>query len=203
VHSNLCIVLPVCHPHFLLLAQNCNVSHRVLAVWLMFSLCSMSYVSTIKLTVATYFTLTYFQSTEIFCIDIIYGMRELGVEEWLVSADMSIYTGAKTVIRTVYGNSKCFEIKVGMHQGSALSPLLFVMVMEALSREFRVALAWDFLYAGDLFVIAETEDNLIKKLNEWKSNMENRGMTVNISSIDKCRISEANAGGCKMAMVVV
>ena len=27
-----------------------------------------------------------------------------------------MYTGAKTVIRTVYGNSKGFEVKVGMHQ---------------------------------------------------------------------------------------
>jgi len=45
----------------------------------------------------------------------------------------------KTVVRTVYGNSNCFEVKVGMHQGSALSPLLFVIVMESLSREFRVA----------------------------------------------------------------
>jgi len=43
---------------------------------------------------------------------------------------------------TVYGNSKGFEIKVGMHQGSASSPLLFVIVMEAISRKFRVALPW-------------------------------------------------------------
>ena len=41
-----------------------------------------------------------------------------------------------------YGNSKGFEVKVGMHQGSGLSPLLFVIVMEAISREFRVALPW-------------------------------------------------------------
>jgi len=41
----------------------------------------------------------------------------LGVEEWLVSAVMSMYTGAKKVVRTVYGNSKGFEVKVGMHQG--------------------------------------------------------------------------------------
>jgi len=33
-----------------------------------------------------------------------------------VSAVMSMYTGAKTVVRTVYGNSKGFEVKVGMHQ---------------------------------------------------------------------------------------
>jgi len=47
-----------------------------------------------------------------------------------------------------------------MHQGSALSPLVFVMVMEALSREFRVALPWELLYADDLVVIAETEEDL-------------------------------------------
>jgi len=57
------------------------------------------------------------------------AMYKLGVEEWLVSAVMSMYAGA--VVRTVYGNSNCFEVKVGMHQGSVLSPLLFVIVMEA------------------------------------------------------------------------
>jgi len=90
-----------------------------------------------------------------------WAMRMLGVEEWLVSAVMSVYTGAKTVVRTVYGNSNSFEVKVGMHQGSALSPLLFVMVMEALSTEFRVALPWE-LYADDLVVIAETEEDVAR-----------------------------------------
>ena len=66
-----------------------------------------------------------------------WAMRKLGVEEWLVSAVMSQYAGAKTVVRTIYGNSEGFEVKVGMHQGSALSPLLFVIVMDAISREFR------------------------------------------------------------------
>ena len=40
---------------------------------------------------------------------------KLGIEEWLVSAVMSMYIGAKTVVRTVYGNNKGFEVKVGMH----------------------------------------------------------------------------------------
>ena len=72
---------------------------------------------------------------------------------------MSMYTGAKTVVRTFYGNSKGFEVKVGMHQRSGLSPLLFVIVMEAISREFRVALPWELPYADDLAVIAETALN--------------------------------------------
>ena len=37
----------------------------------------------------------------------------------------------------VYGNSNSFKVNVGIHQGSALSPLLFVIVMEALPRELR------------------------------------------------------------------
>ena len=91
------------------------------------------------------------------------------------------FPGAKTVVRTVYGNSKGFEVKVGMHQGSGLSPLLFVIVMEAISREFRVALPWELLYADDLAVIVETEEELIKRLNEWKENVESKGMRVNMN----------------------
>jgi len=68
-----------------------------------------------------------------------------------------------------------------MHQGSTLSPLLFVIVMEALSRECRVALPWE-LYADDLVMIPETEGNLIKRLIEWKDNVENRGMRVNMKN---------------------
>jgi len=68
-----------------------------------------------------------------------------------------------------------------MHQGSGLSPLLFVIVMEAITREFRVALLWELLYADDLAVIAETEEELIKRLNEWKDNVESKGMRVSVN----------------------
>jgi len=73
-----------------------------------------------------------------------------------------------------------------MHQSSALSPLLFVIVMEALSREFRVP--YHLLYADDLVVIAETEDDLIKCLNEWKDNVENRGMGVKVNKTKVIRL---------------
>jgi len=56
---------------------------------------------------------------------------------------MSMYMGVKTVVITVCSNSKCFEVKVGMHQGLALSPLLFVIVMVAVFRKFRVAFPWE------------------------------------------------------------
>jgi len=75
--------------------------------------------------------------------------------------------------------------------------------MEAISREFRVALPWELLCADDLAVIAETEEELIKRLNEWKDNMESKGMRVNMNKIkvnNKLRTSEGEAEGCKVAL---
>ena len=51
--------------------------------------------------------------------------------------------------------------------------------MKALCREFRVDLPRELLYAH--VVIAESEGDLIKRLNEWKNNVENRGMRVNMN----------------------
>ena len=45
------------------------------------------------------------------------------------------------------------------------------------------------MYADDLVVIAETEVDLIKRLNEWKNNVENRGMRVNMNK-SKVMVSE-------------
>ena len=47
-------------------------------------------------------------------------------------------------------------MKVGVHQGSVLSPLLFIIVLEALSCEFRCGVPWEDFYADDLVIIAES-----------------------------------------------
>ena len=57
------------------------------------------------------------------------------MEEWLVSTVMAMYEGAKTVVRTPEGNSRAFCVKVALHQRSVLSPLLFVIVMEVITKE--------------------------------------------------------------------
>jgi len=46
-----------------------------------------------------------------------WARHKLGVKEWLVLAVMSMYTGVKTIVINVYGNSNSFELKVGMHRG--------------------------------------------------------------------------------------
>ena len=59
--------------------------------------------------------------------------------------------------------SKEFE-KVEVHQGSILSPLLFIIVLEALSREFRVGVPWEDLYVNDLVIIADSLEECVGRL---------------------------------------
>ena len=67
-----------------------------------------------------------------------WAMRRVGVEEWVIRAVKAMYENAKSCVHVNGQFSDEFNIKVGVHQGAVLSPLLFIIVMEALSREFRV-----------------------------------------------------------------
>ena len=61
-----------------------------------------------------------------------------------------------------------FDVKVRVHQGSVLSPLLFIIVLEALSREFRAGVPWEHLYADDLIIIADSLEECVRRLLIWK-----------------------------------
>ena len=72
-----------------------------------------------------------------------------------MKAVMAMYEGAQTAFRTTEGDSEAFNVKVGLHQGSVSSPLLFVTVMEMISRELRAGLPLELLYADDLTLMAK------------------------------------------------
>jgi hypothetical protein len=109
-----------------------------------------------------------------------WALQKLGVEEWLVNVIKAMYEGATTAVKFNSGESKEFEVKVGVHQGSVLSPLLFIVVLEALSQEFREGLPWELLYADDLALMAESKEELIAKIELWKEGMERKGLRVNM-----------------------
>ena len=91
-----------------------------------------------------------------------------------------MYENAKSCVRVNDQFSDEFSIKVGDHQGAVLSPQLFIIVREGLSREFRVGCPWKFLYADDLVLMVETLEDLKKKLIIWKDNIEAKGLRVNV-----------------------
>ena len=62
-------------------------------------------------------------------------MRKNGIPEVLIRSVMSLYDGVKTRVRVDSELSEEFEVKVGMYQGSVLSPFLFAVVVDV-AKEF-------------------------------------------------------------------
>ena len=64
-------------------------------------------------------------------------MRKKGIPEVLVRSVMSLYEGEKSWVRVDSELSEKFEVKVGMHQGSVLPPLLFAVVVDVVTKFVR------------------------------------------------------------------
>ena len=117
-----------------------------------------------------------------------WAMRKLGIDEWLVRLVQSMYKDVRSRVRVGDGYSEEFGAGVGVHQGSVLSPLLFIIVLEALSRVFRTGCPWELLYADDLMISAESMEELLMKVQTWKTEMEKKGLRVNMG---KTKIMES------------
>ena len=108
-----------------------------------------------------------------------WALRKKGIPEIVVRSVMSLYEGAKTRDRMDSELSEEFEVKVGMHQGSVMSPFLSTLVEDVVT-EFAIqgALA-ELLYAG-LALMSETMECLRDKFLKWKEDFESKGLKVNL-----------------------
>ena len=48
-----------------------------------------------------------------------------------------MYKGSETVVRCAVETTESFKVKVGLHQGSTLSPFLFAMIMDRLTDKVK------------------------------------------------------------------
>ena len=109
-----------------------------------------------------------------------WALMKLGVYEWLICTVMVLYTEDCTVVRTDAGLSKSFEVKVGLHQGSVLSPVLFAAVMDVVSSEVISGLLSELMYADDLVLMTPTMELLGRRVGEWRASLLDKGLKVNV-----------------------
>ena len=121
-----------------------------------------------------------------------WALRELGVAKWIVCVIKAMYDNS-TVVKHNGNDSKAITVRVGVDQGSVLSPLLFIIVLEALSRRFREGLPTELLYADDLVLMAATRELLMEKLRQWRTGREEKSPRVNVTKTKVMRCRKINS----------
>ena len=69
-----------------------------------------------------------------------------------------MYNECTTSIRTVIGSTESFDVKLDLHQGVALSPLLFITEMDVISKEVGRGPPQAMLFADDLVLCENTRE---------------------------------------------
>ena len=96
------------------------------------------------------------------------------------------------MVRCAVGTTESFKVKVGLHQGSALSPFLFAMIMNRLADEVRRKPPWTMLFADDIVICEETREEVERRLESWRYGLERRGIKVSRSKTEYFCINEGN-----------
>ena len=73
-----------------------------------------------------------------------------------------------TSVRTSDGDTDDFSIMIGLHQGSALSPYLFALVMDEVTRDIQGDILWCMLFADDVVLVDESRTGVNQKLELWR-----------------------------------
>ena len=120
---------------------------------------------------------------------IVEALRHQTVPEMLIKAVMATYKGAKTSVLVDGQKSEEFGVSVGVHQGSILSPLLFITVMQYVTESARHN---DLQYADDLALCDETVTGVLAKYHKWKAAMERKGLKVNVKKTKGMTTSDSN-----------
>jgi hypothetical protein len=95
----------------------------------------------------------------------------IGVPEKYVKVVQAMYRDARTQVRTEAGTTDQFSVVVGLHQGSALSPYLFLLVMDALTSDIQKRAPWCILFADDIVLVGKDEHEVQSRLEEWRKKL--------------------------------
>ncbi|EYC10483.1 hypothetical protein Y032_0055g2579 [Ancylostoma ceylanicum] len=106
-------------------------------------------------------------------------MRERDIPECMVRTVQVMYDGSTARMRTSHGMRSKFDITVGVHQGSALSPFLFIMTLDMVVKHLPEGPPSTLLYADDVALIADPRAELQLKIKKWQTALAEAGFKLN------------------------
>ena len=92
-----------------------------------------------------------------------------------------MYDRETTTVRSAAGMTEKFDVGVRLHQGSVLSPFLFAVIMDKLTKDIRKDASWDMLFADDIVLSRQNHRELEDDLEIWRNALERRGLQVSWS----------------------
>ena len=112
-------------------------------------------------------------------------LRWTGVPEAEVRIVEGIYE--KTTARVVMGEgvSEEFEVNIRLRQGIVLNPLLFIAVLDLISRNTVMKdVMKKLLCADDLALVANDKQELQETLEEWNGLFTRHGLNINLEKTE-------------------
>jgi len=105
-------------------------------------------------------------------------LRKKNVPEQYIDIIKDMYKNCVTRVRTTSGLTDEIKIEVGLHQGSALSPLLFIIIMDVVTEAIDEETPWAMLFADNLVLCDSNKDSLEQRLDVWREKMESVGLKL-------------------------
>ncbi|XP_076889589.1 uncharacterized protein LOC143540366 [Bidens hawaiensis] len=83
------------------------------------------------------------------------------------------------------GDTASFPVEIGLHQSSTLSSFLFVVViLDELSKSIQEIIPWCMIFADDIVLVAESKQDLNRRLEEWRVALERKGLRISRSKTE-------------------
>ena len=127
--------------------------------------------------------------------EILNCLRLKDVEEKYIRLIQDMHENCKTIVRCAVGTTTDFYVKVGLHQGSALSSILFAIVIDSLTEEIQKVVPWDMMLADDVALCGDSYEEVEEHLEEWRGEMENRGLKVSRQKTEYLCMGEPGTTG--------
>ena len=121
-------------------------------------------------------------------------LQEMGIQDHVICLLINLYAGQEATVRTGHGTTDWFQIGKGVRQGSILSPYLFNLYAEYITRNAGLDEAQagikivrrninNLRFVDDTTLIAESEEELKSLLMKVKEESEKVSLKLNIQKM--------------------